>query len=189
MYLIVGLGNPTNKYIGTRHNIGFDAVINLCDKLDISLKEQKFKSKMVKTNINGKSVIIMQPQTYMNLSGEAVREVVNFYKIPSENIIVLFDDIDINLGSIRIRTKGSAGGHNGIKNIISCIGTDKFIRVKIGVSKKPEYMDLADYVLSKFTDVENEIVRKQLSLVTDAVLEILNTNVDVAMNRFNNKNV
>ena len=144
MYIIAGLGNPDRKYAGTRHNIGFDVITYLSDKYDISLSKTGFKSKLGQGFIDGEKVLLMKPQTYMNLSGEAVGEAVNFYKADAASeLIIVQDDIDLEPGNIRIRSKGSAGGHNGIKSVISHIGGNEFVRIKVGVGGKPEGWDRA----------------------------------------------
>ena len=150
-FLVVGLGNPDKKYTLTRHNSGFLCVDELAEKHGFKINKLKFKALIADTGINSHRVIVMKPQTYMNLSGEAVREAVNFYKIPPENVIVIFDDISLDVGKLRIKRKGSDGGHNGIKSIVSCISSNNFPRIKLGVGKKPhpEY-DLAAWVLSEF---------------------------------------
>ena len=151
MYIIVGLGNPTSKYDKTRHNVGFDTIDALADKYSINVNNAKHKALCGQGIIDGEKVLLMKPQTFMNLSGEAVKQAAAFYKVPAENIIVIFDDVSLDVGKMRIRLKGSAGGHNGIKSIIAHMG-DSFPRVKMGVGEKPhpEY-DLADWVLSHFS--------------------------------------
>ena len=151
MFIIVGLGNPERKYDGTRHNIGFSAITVIADKYNISMDIEKHKAVCGKGYIEGQKVILAMPQTYMNLSGESVRELVDYYKIdPESELIVIYDDINLAPGRLRIREKGSAGGHNGIKNIISHLGTQVFPRIRIGVGEKPKGWDLADYVLGRF---------------------------------------
>ena len=144
MYLIVGLGNPTREYDRTRHNVGFDTLDVLAEELNTSIGENKFKGCCAKGVIGGEKVILLKPQTFMNLSGESVRAAADFYKIDPEHIIVIYDDISLEVGQLRIRSKGSAGGHNGIKNIIAHLGTQEFPRIRIGVGEKPRGMDLAD---------------------------------------------
>lgn len=185
-YLIVGLGNPGPKYAQTRHNAGFEAIDMLAKENYFEIKKLKFKALVADEMIGGKRCLLMKPQTMMNLSGEAVYEAATYYDIPDENIIVMYDDISLDVGKIRIRRKGSAGGHNGIKNIISCLGTEEFPRVKIGVGKKPS----ADYDLVKWVlgNVPNELrpdYNKALSNAKDAVVEIIKSDVDSAMNKFN----
>ncbi len=186
MYLIIGLGNPGRDYVGTRHNIGFDAVDAICSKYDIKLNKEKFKAIYGDGRIGGEKVVIAKPQTYMNLSGESVRELRDWYKIDEDNIIVIYDDISLPLGKVRIREKGSAGGHNGIKNIIYQLTTDVFPRIKIGVGA-PEHpdFDMKDYVLGKFSKEEIEILIESVVRVVNAVEEIIVENPKSAMNKYN----
>lgn len=186
MYIIVGLGNPSSKYKGTRHNMGFDAVDNIADRNSIDICEKKFKGVYGKGVIQGQKVILLKPETFMNLSGESVRATVDFYKInPEDELIVLYDDISLEPGRLRLRAKGSAGGHNGIKNIIAHLGTEKFKRVKIGVGEKPVGMDLADYVLGRFDMTTRITVDKGIDDAARAVEVILAEGMDKAMNMFN----
>ena len=186
MYLIVGLGNPGNEYAGTRHNIGFEAVDYIADKYNIELNRIKFKGVFGEGFINGKKVILLKPTTFMNLSGESIREVVNFYKISNEEIIVLYDDISLEVGRLRIREKGSHGGHNGIKSIIANLGTDVFPRVKIGVGAPKG--NLVSHVLGKFNDDEIEILRKTIIASCEATDIILSKGTKEAMNKMNGFN-
>ena len=156
MYLIAGLGNPTKTYEGTRHNVGFDMIDVLGNKFGIDVTTKKHKALVGRGIIEGMRVILAKPQTYMNLSGESIREIADFYKIEPENIIIIYDDISLDVGRLRIRKKGSAGGHNGIKNIIAHLGTQEFPRIKVGIGEKPEGWDLADYVLSKYSKEEQK---------------------------------
>lgn len=186
MYIIAGLGNPDRKYAGTRHNIGFDVITYLSDKYDISLSKTGFKSKLGQGFLVGEKVLLMKPQTYMNLSGEAVGEAVNFYKIDtSTELIVVQDDIDLPPGHIRIRAKGSAGGHNGIKSIISHVGGNEFVRIKLGVGGKPEGRDLADHVLSGFDRDMEPLIRKVIEVAGEAVLTTMKEGAEAAMNKYN----
>jgi PTH1 family peptidyl-tRNA hydrolase len=188
MYVIAGLGNPTKEYENTRHNIGFMAIDYLADKYGISLLECKHKALMGKGVINGNKVVLVKPLTYMNLSGEAIRSVIDYYKVDeTEELIVIYDDISLDVGQLRIRKKGSAGGHNGIKNIIAHLGHDTFKRIKIGVGEKPKGYDLADYVLGHFTGDELKIMNESLKDVDSAVNLMLEGEVDKAMNDFNAK--
>ena len=188
MFLIVGLGNPEKKYDKTRHNIGFDTIDALADKYNISMNEKKHKALCGTGVIDGVKVLLAKPQTYMNLSGESVRELVNYYKVdPESELIVVYDDISLAPGQIRIRKKGSAGGHNGIKNIIANLGTDHFMRVKVGVGEKPKNWDLADYVLSPFTKDERPLVNLAIEHAAKAIEQMLNGDVDAAMNEYNRK--
>lgn len=183
MYLIVGLGNPGKEYEHTRHNVGFDIIDLFADKYNISINRIKFKGIYGETNINGEKVILLKPQTFMNLSGESVKEVADFYKIPNENIIVVYDDISLDVGSLRIRQKGSAGGHNGIKNIIANMSTDVFPRIKVGVGK-PEH-DLVNHVLGKFSKEQREQLEKTFQPSIEAIETIITKNISEAMNKFN----
>ena len=183
MYLIVGLGNPGKEYENTRHNIGFEAVDYLANKYNIDINRTKFKGVYGEGVICGKKVIILKPTTYMNLSGESIREVVNFYKLDSEEIILVYDDISLPVGKMRIRLKGSAGGHNGIKSTISNLGSDVFPRIKVGVGQ-PEH-NLVSHVLGKFSKEENDILSKTIPAACEAVEEIIKNDIKEAMNKFN----
>ena len=185
MYFIVGLGNPGDKYENTRHNMGFLTIDYLSKKFDIKVKKLKFKSLYGQGEISGQKVMLIKPQTYMNSSGEAIRELRNYYNFDMDKLIVIVDDIDINFGTIRIKAKGSSGSHNGMKSIIYNLVDDSFPRIKIAVGKKPEYMDLANFVLSGFTEKEVEIIRNEIALASDAVEMILDSGVEKAMNKFN----
>ena len=187
MHIIVGLGNPTREYTGTRHNIGFDAVQRIADDYNISLDMKKHKSLCGKGIIEGEKVILAQPQTYMNLSGEAVRELKDFYKVKNDDIIIIYDDISLDVGQLRIRKKGSAGGHNGIKSIISHLNSEEFPRIKIGVGDKPKGWDLADYVLGRFSDEENTVIREVLKRTSDACTYMITQGMDASMNQFNKR--
>ncbi|MGP1612787.1 MAG: aminoacyl-tRNA hydrolase [Catonella sp.] len=186
MYIVAGLGNPDRKYAGTRHNIGFDVITYLSDKYNISLSKAGFKSKLGQGFIEGEKVLLMKPQTYMNLSGEAVGEAVNFYKLDAASeLIIVQDDIDLPPGNIRIRAKGSAGGHNGIKSIISHLGSNEFIRIKVGVGGKPEGGDLACHVLSGFDRDTEPLIRKVIEVAGAAVITIMKDGAEAAMNKYN----
>ena len=188
MYIIAGLGNPGGKYAHTRHNVGFDTIDRLADRYGIRLDTNKFKGEYGMGVIDGHKVLLLKPQTYMNLSGECIRDVLGYYKAdPNEELIVLFDDISLNPGLIRIRKKGSAGGHNGIKNIILHTGTEEFSRVKIGVGEKPKDWDLADYVLSTFPKEDREKVEEAMDHAVEAVRMMLDGETEAAMNRYNRK--
>ncbi len=186
MYLIVGLGNPGRDYVGTRHNMGFEAVDAICAKYDIKLNKEKFRAIYGEGRIGGEKVLVIKPQTYMNLSGESVREFRDWFKMEEENIIVIYDDISLPVGKLRIREKGSAGGHNGIKNIIYQLGTDVFPRIKIGVGapKHPDF-DVKDYVLGKFSKEETEVLIKTVIRATAAVEEMILHDAKSAMNQYN----
>lgn len=188
MFLIVGLGNPTKQYEKTRHNIGFDVMDALAYKYNISISENKHKALCGKGVIEGMKVVLAKPQTYMNLSGESVAELVNYYKLdPESELIVVFDDISLEPGNIRIRKKGSAGGHNGIKNIIANLGTSVFPRIKVGVGEKPKGYDLADYVLGKFSKEDRVLMEEGYDLACEASALILQGAIDQAMNEYNQK--
>lgn len=189
MVIIAGLGNPTKEYENTRHNIGYMAVDALADKYNISVMDCKHKALVGKGLIDGTKVVLVKPLTYMNLSGEAIRAVVDYYKVDAASeLIVIYDDISLDVGQLRIRKKGSAGGHNGIKNIIANLGDDTFLRIKIGVGEKPKGYDLADYVLGHFSKEEMDVMRDSLEKVDGAVQMMLEDNVDMAMNKYNVKN-
>ena len=188
MYIIVGLGNPTRQYEGTKHNVGFDTIDYLIDEYQIPSSGAGHKALFGKGMIAGQKVIVAKPMTYMNLSGESVRELVNYYKVdPESELIVVYDDISLAPGQIRIRKKGSAGGHNGIKNIIANLGTDRFMRVKVGVGEKPKNWDLADYVLSTFPKEDREKVEEAMDHAVEAVRMMLDGETEAAMNRYNRK--
>lgn len=186
MYLIAGLGNPGTKYDMTRHNIGFHTIDCIADKLGVKVKKLKYKALYGEGEINGEKVLLVKPQTYMNLSGESIVDFVRFYKIPVENVIIISDDISLAAGKIRIRAKGSAGGHNGLKSIIYMLQSDAFCRVRIGVgAPQNENYDLADFVLGRFTKDEIPLLEKAMLNATDAVYEIIRNSPQSAMNKFN----
>jgi len=188
MYLIVGLGNPTKRYEKTRHNVGFDTIDVLIEKHHIPQTGVKYKALYGRGKIADKPVIAAKPLTFMNLSGESVRGLVNYYKINPENeLVVIYDDVDLKPGQLRIRKQGSAGGHNGMKNIISCLGTQNFYRIKVGIGAKPEGWDLADYVLSHFSRDERKVVDDAILHAAEAVQVILSENIETAMNIYNKK--
>lgn len=186
MQIIVGLGNPGKEYEHTRHNAGFDALDRLADKYGITIKTKKFQALIGDGTINGKRVILMKPQTFMNLSGNAVHEIANFYNLTSDDFIVIYDDIDLDVGSIRVRAKGSAGGHNGIKSIIANLD-DKFKRVRIGVGAKKENGDLVDHVLGQMSKADKAEFESALDKAIAAVEETLDNGITSAMNKFNEK--
>lgn len=186
MFVIAGLGNPGKQYENTRHNIGFIAVNYLAAKHNIDISKIKFKGILGEGKIAGERVIILKPQTFMNLSGESIAEVLNFYKLQNENLIVIHDDISLSTGRIRIRKKGSDGGHNGLKSIIYQTKSDSFTRIKIGVGDKPNEWDLADWVLGKFSDDDIKVLSKSVEIAADAVEEIIKNGAESAMNKFNN---
>ena len=189
MFLIAGLGNPGRQYEKTRHNLGFDTIDELIDRHRIPQGGIAHKAMYGKGMIAGEKVLAVKPLTYMNLSGESLREWVNYYKLdPETEMIVIYDDIDLEPGQIRIRKKGSAGGHNGIKSIIAQLGTQNFYRIKVGVGAKPRGWDLADYVLGRFSSDERIAVDKAICDAADAVEMILRDGIESAMNHYNRKN-
>lgn len=188
MFLIVGLGNPSAKYEKTRHNVGFDVIDALADKYNIEVKEKKSKALCGSGYMEGQKVILVKPQTFMNLSGESVAPLMNFYKLdPAEELIVVCDDINLEPGYIRIRKKGSAGGHNGLKDIIAKTGSDQFSRVKVGVGKKPADWDLADFVLSRFSKEERAELEGAIVDTMDALVHMVLDETEEAMNLYNGK--
>lgn len=189
MYLIVGLGNPGKQYEATRHNMGFDTVDILVEKHHIPQSGVKFNAMYGKGSIGGEKVIVMKPLSFMNLSGGPVRDMANYFKIdPETQLIIIQDDIDLEPGQLRIRKQGSAGGHNGLKDIIQKLGTEKFLRVKIGVGAKPKGWDLADHVLGHFSSSDRKIVDEAIEDAADAVEKIITEGPDAAMNAYNRKN-
>ena len=188
MFIIVGLGNPGLKYEGTRHNIGFDVIDKIAEEYHIAVDTRKHRALIGRGVIDGFRVILAKPQTFMNLSGESIRELVDYYKVDeATELIVIYDDISLDVGQLRIRKKGSAGGHNGIKNIIAHLGHDVFMRVKVGVGEKPKGYDLADYVLGHFSKEEKEKMEVAYEKAVQAVRMAGLGEIDEAMNQFNRK--
>ena len=188
MFIIVGLGNPTLQYAGTRHNAGFDVIDVLADKYNISVDSRKNRAFAGMGMIRGQKVILAKPQTYMNLSGESVRGFVEYYKVMKEDeLLVVYDDVSLDMGQLRIRKKGSAGGHNGIKNIIANLGTEVFPRIKVGVGEKPKGYDLADYVLGHFSKAERMVMAEGYEKAVSAIELILDDGIEAAMNMYNRK--
>ena len=188
MFLIVGLGNPDKRYEKTRHNVGFDTIDVLAEKYGIRFTDKKHKALCGTGVIEGTKVLLAKPQTYMNLSGESVRELIDYYKADeTQELIVIYDDISLPPGQLRIRKKGSAGGHNGIKNIIAHLGHDTFMRIKVGVGEKPQGYDLAAYVLGHFDKKDREVMQQAFADAADAVVMMMNDSADAAMNHFNGK--
>ena len=188
MYVIAGLGNPGSKYEKTRHNVGFQVIDRLASKYHIDMNTKKHKAICGTGVIEGVKVLLVKPQTFMNLSGESIREVVDFYKVdPETEFLVIYDDISLAPGHLRIRKKGSAGGHNGIKNIILHLGTQVFPRVRVGVGEKPEGYDLADYVLSRFGAEEQKIMDEAFGEAAEAAVMMMTTGAERAMNHYNAK--
>ena len=187
MYLIAGLGNPTKEYDKTRHNVGFSVIDVLADRYRIDISEKKHKALCGRGVIEGQKVLLLKPQTFMNLSGESIRAAADYYKIEPEEMIVIYDDISLDPGQLRIRLKGSAGGHNGIKNIIANLGTQDFPRIKVGVGAKPPRMDLADYVLSRFGAGEQKLMEEAFGEAAEAAVMMMTDGAERAMNHFNAK--
>lgn len=188
MYIIVGLGNPGLKYVKTKHNMGFFAIDILADKYNIDLNMKKGQAYCGQGVIEGQKVLLVKPQTFMNLSGESVMSLCNFFKIDTANeLIVIYDDITLEPGNIRVRKKGSAGGHNGMKNIIKLLGTEEFMRIRAGIGAKPEKMDLADYVLAPFEKSVIPFIEEGVQKAADATVTILTKGIDTAMNKYNRK--
>ncbi len=188
MYIIAGLGNPGKQYDMTRHNIGFEVIDYVSKELGVKVNKLKFKSLYGEAKIGTEKVYLIKPQTYMNLSGDSIREFSSFYKIPPENIIIISDDVSLPIGKIRIRTKGSAGGHNGLKSIIYQLNSDNFPRIRIGVGA-PEHSDydLADFVLGRFTKDEIPVLEDAIIKTSKAIDEIILNGIDRAMNKYNTK--
>lgn len=187
MYIIVGLGNPTKQYQGTRHNVGFEVIDAIADKYNISVDMRKHRAYCGKGVIAGQTVILVKPQTYMNLSGETVRSLVDYYKIDEEQLIIIYDDVSLDVGQLRIRQKGSAGGHNGVRSIIAHLDTIDFPRIKIGVGQKPAGLDLSRYVLERFTKSEQQLMWEGYVRTIEAVEKIVQGEIERAMNVFNKK--
>ncbi|MEE0441655.1 MAG: aminoacyl-tRNA hydrolase [Thomasclavelia sp.] len=184
MKLIVGLGNPGKEYAGTRHNCGFMVIDRLASKLNVDVDQNKFKGLYAKVKYRGEDIILLKPQTYMNLSGESVNAVMNFFKIDKEDLLVIYDDLDMPVGKLRLRKTGSAGGHNGIKNIIAHLNSQDFKRIRVGIDRH-KYMNVADYVLSRFSKVESEAIEQGIENAANAVLDYLDNDFNHAMNYYN----
>lgn len=186
MRIIVGLGNPTLKYSKTRHNVGFETIDILSKKHKIKVKKNQFKALIGEGFINGEKVILVKPMTYMNNSGEAVKEIVDYYKVnPNEELIVISDDLNLDVGVLRLRSKGSAGGHNGLKSIIKCVGTESFDRVRIGVGKVPADRDVITHVLSRFGKDDRKIVKESFIAAAQAIECVITDGMDKAMSKYN----
>ena len=184
-YIIAGLGNPGPRFENTRHNVGFDTIDLLSAKFDIPLKKNKFKALYGEGKIGGRNILLVKPQTFMNASGESIREIVDYFNVDMERLIVIFDDIDIPFGDVRIKRKGSAGTHNGMKSVIYQLVRDDFPRIKIGIGKQAEGWDLADFVLSKFSKEERKIINKSLDKAAEAAELILSGGIENAMAKIN----
>lgn len=188
MFIIVGLGNPGKEYVNTRHNAGFMAIDSLADEFGIDVTTKKHKALIGKGTINGYKVVLAKPQTFMNLSGESVRELLDFYKVDETvELIIIYDDITLDVGGIRVRKNGSAGGHNGIKSIIAHVGHQDFRRIRVGIGEKPPKMDLADWVLGHFKKEDEENLKEGIDNAKKALKLLLEDEIDEAMNRFNRK--
>lgn len=185
MYLIVGLGNPEEQYNKTRHNMGFNTINKIAEQYNIKIEKIKFNGLYESGIIEGKKVILLKPQTYMNLSGDSIKEFVQFYKIEKEKILVIYDDMDIEPGKIKIRKKGSSGGHNGIKSIISNLGTEEFARIRIGIGRPKFKDDAINYVIGKISEEEQEKLQEGVEKAQKATIEIIKNGIDSAMNKFN----
>ena len=185
MYLIVGLGNPETDYSRSRHNMGFEVINSIAEKFDIELNKTKFKAIYGTGIINGEKVMLAKPQTYMNLSGESIKEIVDFYKLENKDILVIYDDIDTAPGKIRIKKSGGPGTHNGMKSVVSSLNSEDFMRIRVGIGS-PEFKgDLINYVLGYIPDDQYEVLKKGIYLASEAVEEILKNGIDIAMNKFN----
>ena len=187
MYLIVGLGNPEPEYSRTRHNMGFDVINKLADKFNIDVKKQKFSGLYGTGTIENEKVILVKPQTYMNLSGECVKTFADFYKVDNDHILVIYDDIDILTGTIKIRKKGGPGTHNGMKSVVHCMKTDNFIRIRVGIGQPLYKDDIINYVIGPMNKTDKEVLQKGIDKAAEAVLEILKNGIDISMNKFNGK--
>ena len=185
MYLIVGLGNPEEEYDKTRHNMGFHAINKLAKQYQIEIMKKKFKGLYGTGEIENQKVILLKPQTYMNLSGESIQEVANYYHIPVENILVIYDDMDIDIGKVKIRKKGGAGSHNGMKSIVNHLKSENFPRIRIGIGTPKDKSDSIYYVIGPIPKEEQEILDQATTKAKDAISEILKSGIDVAMNQFN----
>ena len=185
MKLIVGLGNPGTKYAGTRHNVGFSVIVGLADKYNIELSEKKHKAIYGRGMIEGEKVILAMPQTFMNLSGESIKEAIDFYKIQKENIIIIYDDMDVKPGTIKIRKIGGPGSHNGMKSVIQNIKDKEFTRIRVGIGKPENKSDMIKYVIGNVSESDKKILDEATTIAKDAVIEILENGVDKAMNKYN----
>lgn len=183
MYLVAGLGNPGREYEGTRHNAGFEVVEYMADKLDFDISKIKFKGLVGETIISGEKCLFLKPSTFMNLSGESVREAVDFYKIPLENVIIIYDDVSLDIGRLRIRPSGSDGGHNGMKSIIYQLNSNSFPRVRVGIGAPRG--EMVSHVIGRFSKDEKQLINEVIEIASDAVIEIIKNGTQSAMNRYN----
>lgn len=186
MKLITALGNPGEKYAKTRHNMGFMVADKLADIYNFTFKlESKFNAEVAKTNIDGESVIVCKPQTYMNLSGQSVRPLLNYYKLSTDDLFLIYDDINLDLGKVRFRAKGSDGGHNGVKSVILETGSDKFDRLKVGIGPQPKFMKSESFVLATFGKENEELLQASVEFASKAVVCYLKESLQIAQNKFN----
>ena len=185
MYLIVGLGNPEEDYSNTRHNMGFDTINKISKECNIEVNKKKFNGLYGTGIINNEKVILLKPQTYMNLSGDSIIEFINFYKIELEKVIVIYDDIDLQPGIVKVRKKGGAGTHNGMKSVLKNLGSTEFPRVRVGIGTPEHKEDLINYVIGHVSDEDKKLLDKGTTIAKDAVLEILKNGIDNAMNKIN----
>lgn len=187
MYLIVGLGNPEPEYANTRHNMGFDSINKIARELNIDLKKTRFNAILGEGVVEGKKVFLLKPQTFMNNSGESVEAFVSFYKIPMENILVIYDDMDTEVGKIRVRAKGGAGSHNGMKSIINELNSEEFARIRVGIGKPKDEFDRIDYVIGRVSKEEQLKLQKGVDSARDAVIYWIENGIDNTMNKYNIK--
>lgn len=185
MYLIVGLGNPEADYSATRHNMGFNVINKLAKEYEIEIARKKYNSEYESAIIEGEKVVLVKPQTFMNSSGEAVIEFVNFYKIELDKVIVIYDDIDIEPGKIRIRKSGSPGTHNGMKSVVHFLNSDNFPRVRVGIGKPADNENMIEYVIGAVSDEDKKVLDEGVENAKNAIIEILKNGIDIAMNKFN----
>ena len=185
MYLIVGLGNPEEDYSGTRHNMGFDTLNKIAQKYDIEINKKKYKGLYGTGTIEGEKVILLKPQTYMNLSGESIKECLDYYKIDLDKLIIIYDDIDTNKGTVKLRKQGGPGTHNGMKSVVENLNAEEFARVRVGIGMPEEKEDLIDYVIGYVPEEEKEILEKGCEIAKEAVIEIIKSGIDIAMNKYN----
>lgn len=185
MYLIVGLGNPESEYEKTRHNMGFCVINKIAKEFSIDITKNKFNALYGTGIINGQKIILLKPQTYMNLSGSAVVDFIDFYKLDLENLVVIYDDVDVEIGSIRIRKKGSPGSHNGMKSIVNMLQSEEFTRIRVGIGKPEHSNDMINYVIGKINDEEQEKLEPGIDMAKQATIELIKNGVDSAMNKFN----
>ena len=187
MYMIAGLGNPTKKYEKTRHNMGFDCIDVLAARLNVKLKHSRFNAKVGKASVPGAGqILLVKPLTYMNASGDAIAPLIKYYKIdPEKELIVIYDDTDLDVGKIRVRAKGSAGSHNGMKSVTAALGSGNFARVRIGIGKRPEKMDMISFVLGRFEPEERSLVDRAVESAADASLDVISSGTAFAMNKYN----